>query len=199
MKEEDKKTNNQWISIIALIIALAAWRAFVVEGSTSLLANLTPIGAIALFAGANFQNRMVRYLFPLGILMMSDVLMRWEGMDNAFLYSGWMWVYLAFTITIFFGEKMSKLIKIRTVFLASLASALVHWILSDFGYWIGGGINILTNTPFERTAQDLLVCYSLGFPFFLKLAASTFLYSVLIFSLYSLLNRNPFGNATVRQ
>ena len=189
MKEENNKTEQRWIGIVALIIALALWRAFVVDGSTNLLANFTPIGAIALFAGATFQNRQMRYLFPLAILLVSDLLMAKNQGYGGLLYSGWIWTYLAFTITVFFGEKISKLIKITTLFSASLGSALVHWILADFGVWLGGGINIITGVPFEKTIQGLLVCYSLGFPFFLKLAISTLLYSFVIFGLHSVVNK----------
>ena len=189
MKEENNKTEQRWLAIVALIIALALWRAFVVDGSTNLLGNFTPIGAIALFAGATLQNRKMRYVFPLAILLISDLLMVSELATNTLLYSGWIWTYLAFIIAVFFGEKISKLIKITTLFSASLGFALVHWILADFGFWFGGGINIITGVPFEKTIQGLLVCYSLGFPFFLKLAISTLLYSFVIFGLHSVINK----------
>ena len=104
MKEENNKTGQRWLAIAALIITLALWRAFVVDGSTNLLANFTPIGAIALFAGATLQNRKMRYLFPLAILLISDLLMVSDLATNPLLYSGWIWTYLAFIIAVFFGE-----------------------------------------------------------------------------------------------
>ena len=70
-----------------------------------------------------------------------------------------------------------------------MAFALCHWVLDDFGVWVGGGINILTGIPFEKSLEGLLVCYSLGFPFFLKLAASTILYSFILFGLDKLINK----------
>jgi len=189
MNEKPNKISYQWLTILALIIAVAAWRAFMIDGSTTLIANFTPIGAIALFAGAHFQNKAVRYIFPLAILFISDVFLASDGMTEGLLYPGWVWVYLAFSITIFFGKKISNFIRLWSVFSASIASALVHWLLSDFGYWLTGGINIISNAPFEKTAQDLLLCLSLGFPFFLKLATSTVLYSFLMFGFYALLCR----------
>ncbi len=158
------------------------------DGSTHLLANFTPIGAIALFAGAKLSNRKIRYLFPIAVLLISDILMSSSETSSGFLYSGWMWTYLAFTATVFFGEQISKVIKFTTVFAASVASALAHWLLADFGVWYGGGINILTGIPFEKNMEGLLLCYSLGFPFFLKLAISTIIYSFVIFGLNKLLS-----------
>ena len=188
MREENRKIETRWAGIAALIIGLALWSAFFVDGSTNLLGNFTPIGAIALFAGAKFSNRKIRYLFPMAVLLISDLLMVSET-SGGFLYSGWMWTYLAFIITVFFGERISEMIKFTTIFSASVASALTHWILADFGVWFGGGINILSGMPFEKTMQGLILCYSLGFPFFLKLAASTILYSFMIFGLHKFISR----------
>ena len=189
MKEQSRKTEYPWVYIASLIVALALWRAFVVDGSTHLLANFTPIGAIALFAGAKLSSRKMRYLFPIAVLLVSDILMFPNETSSSFLYSGWMWTYLAFTATVFFGELISKVIKFTTIFAASVASALCHWLLADFGVWFGGGINILTGMPFEKNMEGLLVCYSLGFPFFIKLVISTITYSFVLFGLNGIINR----------
>ena len=189
MKEQNIKTEYPWVYIAGLIVALALWRAFVVDGSTHLLGNFTPIGAIALFAGAKLSNRKMRYIFPIAVLLASDILMSPSETSSGFLYSGWMWTYLAFIATVFFGERISKVVKFTTLFTASVASALCHWVLADFGVWVGGGINILTGMPFEKNLEGLLVCYSLGFPFFLKLAISTVIYSFVIFGLNGLISR----------
>jgi len=185
--KESNLSNFHWTGVVALIVAVAAWRAFVLDGSSSLLANFTPIGAIALFAGAYFHNRIWRYFFPLAILFLSDLFLTQGILETGFLYVGWLWVYLAFIFTIFLGETISQKIKFTTVASASIGSALVHWLLSDLGFWWSGGINILSGVPFEKTLSGLLICYSLGFPFFLKLASSTLLYSLLLFGGYSFL------------
>jgi len=185
--KESNISNFHWAGVVALIFTVAAWRAFINDGSTSLLANFTPIGAIALFAGTYFHNRICRYFFPLAILFLSDLFLTRSIVETSFLYVGWIWVYLAFIFTIFIGEKISQKVKFATVASASIGSALIHWLLSDFGFWLGGGINILSGAPFEKTLPGLLVCYSLGFPFFLKLATSTLLYSLLMFGGYSFL------------
>lgn len=185
--KEPNISNFHWAGVVALIVAVAAWRAFVADGTTSLLANFTPIGAIALFAGSYFHNRVWRYFFPLAILFLSDLFLTRSIVNTSFLYAGWLWVYLAFVLTIYLGETISQKIKFSTVAAASIGSALVHWLLSDFGFWLTGGINVISGAPFEKTLSGLLICYSLGFPFFLKLASSTLLYSLLMYGGYSFL------------
>ena len=98
------------------------------DGSTNLLGNFTPIGAIALFAGAKLSNRKIRYLFPMAVLLISDILMSPSETSGGFLYSGWMWTYLAFIATVFFGERISKVDQVYNCFSASVASALTHWV-----------------------------------------------------------------------
>ena len=186
MTNKSLKVDLRWIGIATLIIAVALWRSFISDGSTFVTATFTPIGAMALFAGALFYDRVSRYLFPVIVLLISDIILTFieSGLstDNM-LYDGWFWVYLAFIVAVFFGEKIANHIRFTTIASTSVGTALVHWLLSDFGFWLTGGINVISGLPFARSLEGLMTCYTLGFPFFLKLAGSTLLYSLILFGI----------------
>ena len=192
MINKSLKMDLRWISIATLIMAVALWRSFISDGSTFVAANFTPIGAMALFSGAHFYGRVSRYLFPVIVLLISDIVLGFKesgfSTDNI-LYDGWFWVYLAFIVAVFFGEKIANHIRFTTIASASVGTALVHWLLSDFGFWLTGGINVISGLPFEQSVEGLMTCYTLGFPFFLKLAGSTLLYSLMLFGSYFFLKR----------
>ena len=76
--------------IISVIILLAMFR-FVPHPP-----NATPIAALAIFAGAAFSNRVLAYLVPLAVMLLSDLVI---GFHSIIWY-----VYAGVAITVLIGS-----------------------------------------------------------------------------------------------
>jgi hypothetical protein len=149
---------RNWV-LILIIICAAATR-FIYLGQDSVMANFTPIGAIALFAGTYFKDKYKSYLIPLTVLLVSDVFINYSYTGKLmFFYQGFFWVYASFAFTVFIGSQIKK-VNAGTVLLGALASVLVHWLLTDIQPWLSGtmynrGISgyfqsLIAAIPFEK-------------------------------------------------
>eukprot|EP01132_Coremiostelium_polycephalum_P015607 gene15607-18830_t len=89
-------------SILALIIIAAAATRFLNLGSFSSWSNFTPIGAMAMFGGAYFSDKLKAYAVPLITLLVSDVVVNYSYFHKLVLfYDGAFWVYLSFVLMVF--------------------------------------------------------------------------------------------------
>ena len=59
--------------LVAMIVAAAAMRLLPHP------ANFTPIGALALFAGAHFDDKRWAFIVPLAAMFLSDILLGFHG------------------------------------------------------------------------------------------------------------------------
>jgi len=168
---------EKWKYEILIVLVFAFWRAFLFDGSNFVTANISPLGAIALFSGAKIQNSAAKYTIPIGILLISDLLISENGFH---LYDGWIWVYSSYLLAVFFGSKIGEKSKALNISYGCLAAALTHWLLADFGVWLGG-INVLTGLPFPKTFEGLIQCYTLGYPFFQKVLFANCMYALALF------------------
>ncbi len=124
------KINIRNSTLILMIIIAAATR-FINMTNITVLANFTPVGAIALFGGAYFSDKWKAYLVPLLTLFVSDMVLNYLyfGKFTVF-YSGMILVYLSFAIMVLIGTLIKK-INFTNVLLASLAAVLAHWLITD--------------------------------------------------------------------
>jgi hypothetical protein len=180
-----EKINPPFIFLIVLMAAAAAMR---IPNAAQLTpwANFTPIGAMGLFAGAYFNNPWKRFAFPLGTLLISDLLISQFvfGGKYGVLYGGWYWIYGIFAAIVFLGQWMLKKVSVKNVLLASVAAALLHWGLADFIVWAGGGTDLRTGLPLARNPGGLLQCYVQGYPFMQNFLGGTLGYSALLFGIF---------------
>jgi len=167
-----KKINlRNWV-ILFIIIVFAALRGLSPERFGE-WANFTPVGAIALFGGIYFKNNWQAFLFPLLILLVSDVFINYGYFGKfTLLYDGIFWVYLSFGLIVLLGKAV-KTIKPAHVFLAAIGTVLIHWIVADFGVW-------LNNPAFAQTPAGFMECLILAIPFEKNFLAGTLLYSAVM-------------------
>lgn len=127
---------RNWV-LFLMVITAVSYR-FIQPGEQASWANFTPVGAIAMFAGTYFKNKFKAYLVPLSVLLLSDLLLTYTftGQWNIF-YEGFTMVYLSFALMVFIGSLINK-VNIHTVLLGSVASVLVHWLLTDIQPWLYG-------------------------------------------------------------
>src|ERR1041385_8456451 len=93
--------------------------------------NFTAIGAVGLFAGAMMTNRTLSLILSMAMLVATDAVIGF--------YPGFWIVYIAFALSIGLGWMISKKQNILFIAAASIATAVLFYIISIFGVWIGGG------------------------------------------------------------
>jgi hypothetical protein len=179
------KFNPRTIILSFLILLLAAVRVvFSLSLKHSPLSNFSTMEAMALFGGAYFSNRAKAFLFPLLTLWLSDLIL------NRFLYyqqwrwlfEGFYWTYGAFVLMVIAGYLIIKKVNLKNIVLASLAVMLIHWIITDLGFWLEG-------TLYPKTAAGWWTCLVAAIPFEMTLLAGTLLYSGIFFGVFEWMQR----------
>lgn len=188
MKE---KINIRFVVLILVTQLVGLFRILTASGHIP-FSNFTPIGALALFGGAYFINKSRALLLPLASLFISDaVLMKtvYAKHSNGILYSGWYWTYAAFALMVVIGKYGIPKVNIKNVLLSGIGAALAHFIITDFGVWLGGGLDITTGLPYTRDINGLIKCYILAIPFFKNLLAGNLIFGAVLFGGYELAKR----------
>lgn len=192
IKRMQKTFDVRFIVLLLIILLVGALRLLSDGGMLASWLNFTPIGAMALFGGAYFSHKGKAYLFPLLTLLVSDlVLMQtvYQKWSNGWLYSGWYWTYGAFFVMVLLGQTVLKKVNITNVVLGAFLSALAHYIITDLGVWLGGGLDLTTGKPYTRDLAGFVNCYLLALPYFQKMLLSTLLYSGLLFGGFELMQK----------
>ena len=178
-----KKTFNLVIVIFIILIA-SLYRALIIPGNDGVTANFSPLWAIAFFAGAQIASEILRYTLPLLVLFFSDIFLyiNYPNESSSVLfYPGWIWVYGSILISVHIGALLSKKITLMWLLFGATSVSVCQWLMSDLGYFLSGGINIMTQKPYSSDLQGLLQCFVMGFPFFKKTLAATIFFSLLFF------------------
>ncbi|SFH25948.1 DUF6580 family putative transport protein [Pedobacter insulae] len=141
------------------------------------IANFSGIGAVALFGGAYFKHKINAFLLPVLMLFISDLgLVLTMGIDYGF-YSGWYYTYIAFILMVLVGHLMIKKINVQRVLAASLVGVFIHWVVSDFGVWLG-------STIYAQNIAGFWACLVAAIPFEKTFLYSTLGYSALMFGAF---------------
>ncbi|MEJ5994912.1 DUF6580 family putative transport protein [Pedobacter sp. Du54] len=142
-----------------------------------LIANFSGIGAVALFGGAYFKNKINAFLLPLLVLFVSDLgLILTMGADYGF-YSGWYYTYIAFILMVLAGYLIIKKVTTQRVLIAGLVGVLIHWIVSDLGVWYGSSI-------YPQTLSGFWACLVAAIPYEKNFMYGTLGYSALLFGIF---------------
>jgi len=132
--------------------------------------NFTPVIALALFGGF-YLNKKYALLVPLVLMMLSDVLL---GMHNIILFT---WGSILFVTALGLWARKRK--SFKTIFVTSILSAIVFFIVTNFGSWLVMG--------YPKTLEGFVQCYIAAIPFFRNTFFSTLVYSFVLFGLYELI------------
>lgn len=151
MTSKDNTTRN--IVLILMIVVAAAFRLLAFEYKE--LSNFNPVGAVAIFGGAYFTSKWKGYLAVLFTLFATDIILGYLYFSKLTLwYSGAEWTYLAFALIVLVGSLVKK-VNVLNVALASVASVLIHWLLTDlpgtlYPHTLAGyGTSLVNAIPFE--------------------------------------------------
>ena len=153
------------LAIIAMI--------FVAAASTLVPhpANFTPLAAIALFAGAQLNDRRAAFAVTLGTLLLRDAIIGFHLLMPV--------VYVCYAINVCLGFWLrSNQPPWRVASVALLGSA-IFFVITNLAVWATLG-------TYPLTTDGLLACYVAAIPYFRNTVASDLLYSVLMFGGFAL-------------
>lgn len=122
--------------------------------------NVTPIAAMALFAGVYLADHRLAFLVPLAALFVSDLVL---GLHDTMLFT---YAGLALTVAIglglrehTWGRVRSRPYRFMAILLAALAGSVVFFLLTNLGAW-------LSHDLYPKTGAGLWMAYAAGLPFF---------------------------------
>jgi len=136
--------------------------------------NFTPIGALALFAGAHFDDKRWAFIAPLAAIFLSDILIGF--------HSGMPIIYTAFAAIVCMGFLLKQKKTALRVTGASLAAATFFFVVSNFAVWAIDGL-------YPMTFQGLVTCYVAAIPFFANTLGGNLFYSAVLFGGFALAER----------
>lgn len=171
---------NKRIIVITGIILLAALARLLPHAP-----NFSPIGAIALFAGAFIANRVLSILIPVGAMIVSDAMMGFSGWNYP---EQTLTVYAIFTLIVFIGRSIQNNKGVLQVGAASISSSVFFFIISNFMVWAGGFYHQPALYP--TNFSGLMECYTAAIPFFRNSFAGDLFYTTILFGGYYLLQIN---------
>ena len=128
--------------------------------------------SIALFSGILLGKKWYAFVFPLVIMVISDIFLGFSDVTWS--------VYLSFALIVGMGLIMKK-VSFINVFANSLLAALLFFVITNFACWLPGW--------YGYTWQGLVDCYVAAIPFFRMTLLSSVVYSVGFWAVYELVRR----------
>jgi hypothetical protein len=128
--------------------------------------NFTPIAALALFGGASFASKRTAFIVPLAGLFLSDLVLGFYTITPI--------VYGSFALITCLGFWLRRNQNLRRFTAATVAGAILFFVLTNFGVWLADAL-------YPKTSTGLVECYIAGIPFFWNTLLSDLFYSVLLF------------------
>jgi hypothetical protein len=176
------KVNISYLTIIVLIL-FASFSRIIPH-----IPNFTPIGAMALIGGAYLKNKYHALFIPIASLWLSDLVLNnfifSIYSDFTWFYPGFLWQYTSFILIIIIGYFFLKKVNFKNVFVTSISSSLLFFVITNFGVWLSGSI-------YSLDFQGLINCYVMAIPFYKGtilgfICYSSILFGILEFSRYKL-------------
>jgi hypothetical protein len=150
--------------------------------------NFTAIGALAIFAAMNMPNKWLSALLPLAAMFISDLVINnvvYAAYSPTFVWlsEGFVWIYLgvfAHTVSAWVTSGRSKVVSSAA---SSVLGAVLFFLLSNYGVWVGSGI-------YPASQQGLLLCYTAALPFFGNMLLGNLFFCALLFGVHYFLLKN---------
>lgn len=138
--------------------------------------NLTAVGALAIFAGAQFKNKFFALFLPLAAMGLSDL----------FIGHGFsMLVYIGFTAMVLCGMAINKNKSVANIGLASIAGATVFYLLTNFAFFY-------PETLYPHNFSGIIASYIAALPFYRNMLIGDAVYGLVLFgSFYYIQKQYP--------
>ncbi|OHA68584.1 MAG: hypothetical protein A3A27_01205 [Candidatus Wildermuthbacteria bacterium RIFCSPLOWO2_01_FULL_47_18] len=162
-----KVTNTQLLITFTVVIAVLSFGARLLPH----LPNFTPIGALALFAGAYLAKKHWWGLFvPLFIMFVSDLFI---GFYDVKLMAV---VYGSFLLYALIGRVLPKQNPLL-VLGGALGGAVFFYLATNFAVW-------MFSPWYEKSVEGLMLSYTLALPFFRATLLGDLLFTGMFFGAY---------------
>lgn len=142
--------------------------------------NVTPVTALALFAGASLGRRFLGFLVPLAAMLLSDTLL--ELLTGQGFHALMPVVYGTFALVVVLGSWLKNRLQVGRIVFASVAASTLFYVTTNFAVWA-------TGTMYPHTAAGLLACFTAALPFYGLSLLGDLGYTALTFAAYSALAR----------
>jgi hypothetical protein len=157
------------ITLLAIILAVVIFR-FLPHPP-----NVSPVAAMALFGGVYLADKRLAFILPFAALALSDIVI---GLHDTLLY-----VYAAFALTVMIGFYIRSRVNLTHVTVATLASSLLFYLITNFGVWFAGGHG------YTMDVSGLVQAYVAGIPFLQYSVTGNLLFVALMFGGYRLVRK----------
>ena len=168
------KVNISYLTIIVLIL-FASFSRIIPH-----MPNFTPLGAMALFGGSYLKNKYHALVIPIASLWLSDLVLNnfifSFYSDFTWFYPGFLWQYTSFILITIIGYFFLKKVNFKNVFITSISSSLLFFVITNFGVWLSGSI-------YSLDFQGLITCYVMAIPFYKGTVLGFICYSSLLFGI----------------
>jgi uncharacterized protein DUF6580 len=162
---------NSRLMLVMAIVVSAAFSRLIPHAP-----NLTPMTAVALFAGAYIADRKLALLVPLAALLLSDALLGFYGPGEMLA------VYFSTALTAALGIWVKKNRAFLRVGSAAIAGSVLFFVLTNFSVWA-------FRTMYPKTGAGLIACYVAALPFFRNTLIGDLLYTAVLFGGFAVLAR----------
>jgi hypothetical protein len=134
--------------------------------------NFAPVGAIALFAGATYENRRAAFLVPLLTMLIGDAFIGFHSLMPV--------IYATYALITLLGIALRKR-RTSPLYIGggAIAGATIFFLTTNFAVWALG-------TLYPKTWAGLVTCFIAAIPFFERTLASDMLFSAFLFGMYAL-------------
>lgn len=160
-------STHVWMKL-GLVFALVAFA--VIARVSPHPANVAPLAAIALFAGAVLPRRWA-VVAPVIAMVLSDIVI---GLHPLVFYTWGSFAVIALASTRFLSR-----VSIGKVLGSSIAASVLFYLVTNFGVWTQGQM-------YAMSGQGLVHCYVNALPFFRATLLGDLFFSVTLFGLYAL-------------
>lgn len=152
--------NPRFLALLAMVLAAAAFRLLPHPP------NFTPVGAMALFAGATFAGRRIALLVPIVAMVLSDLLLGFSAITP--------FVYGSIALAAVIGFRLRHRRSVAGVLGGALASSILFFIITNFAVWV-------LFDYYPKTPAGLAACYVAAIPFFQNTLAGDLFFSAALF------------------
>jgi len=158
--------------IVLSLLVLAAALTRILPLSIPHVWNFTAVGALAIFAGAQFRNISLAFIMPLAAMAISDI----------FIGRGFsLVVYTGFIAMVGCGLLIRKKVNTLNVILASFISAFVFYLITNLPFFYPG--------LYTTDLNGFIASYTAALPFFRNMVLGNLVYSAVLFGSFHLLTR----------
>ena len=163
--------SRRFLVLTLLVFAAAATRAL--PYLIPHIWNFTAVGALAVFAGSQFNDRRVALIIPLLAMAVSDVFI-----GNGFNLS----VYVGFIAMVLCGILINRKVSITNVGLASIAGAFLFFLITNFAVVMEGNM-------YPHNLTGVMESYIAGLPFLRNMLIGDAIYGTILFGSFSILEQ----------